>query len=317
MKKWRSYLFLYVAVICLALSACGNANVTIPAQEVPMEQTAIITLDSIPAYCGTPYVEININIPYFTESDYSTQAFESYSELDNLGRCGVCFANIGVEIMPMEERGEIGQIKPSGWQLVKYDFVDGKYLYNRCHLIGFQLAGENANEKNLITGTRYMNVQGMLPFENMVAEYVKNTGNHVLYRVTPIYEGNNLVASGVLMEAKSVEDEGAGISFCVYVYNCQPGVIIDYASGVSALGESVPSIENTNPSEVSVTNNGDGVPVSQGEGTTYIMNTNTHKFHYPECSSVDDMKEKNKQEFHGNREDLIKQGYDPCKRCNP
>ena len=307
MKKWKSFVFSYMTVICLALSACGNASVTIPAQEVPMEQTAVITLDSIPEYNGIPYVEINGNLPYFTNNDYGTQAFENYSELDALGRCGVCFANIGIEIMPTEERGEIGQIKPSGWQLVKYDFVDGKYLYNRCHLIGFQLAGENANEKNLITGTRYMNVQGMLPFENMVAEYVQNTENHVLYRVTPIYEGTNLVASGVLMEAKSVEDDGAGICFNVYVYNCQPGVVIDYTTGVSALGESVPGVSNNDAS----------VPVSQGESTMYIMNTNTHKFHYPSCSSVGDMKEKNKKEYQGNREDLIQQGYDPCKRCNP
>ena len=310
MKKWKNFVFLYMIASCLLFSACGNANVMIPVQEVPMEQSAFITMDSIPTYSGTPYVEINGNIPYFTENDYSTQAFENYSELDALGRCGVCFANIGIEIMPTEERGEIGQIKPSGWQLVKYDFIDGKYLYNRCHLIGFQLAGENANEKNLITGTRYMNVQGMLPFENRVAEYVQNTGNHVLYRVTPIYEGNNLVASGVLMEAKSVEDEGAGICFNVYVYNCQPGVVIDYASGVSALGENVPSGEG-------IVNSSDSVPVSLGEGTTYILNTNTHKFHYPSCSSVDDMKEKNKKEYQGNREDLIQQGYDPCKRCEP
>ena len=162
-----------------------------------------------------------------------------------------------------------------------------------------------------------MKVQGMLPFENMVAEYVKNSGNHVLYRVTPIYAGNNLVASGVLMEAKSVEDKGAGISFCVYVYNCQPGVVIDYATGVSALGEGVPSVESMTVPEVTVSNNDDNIPVSQGEGTKYIMNTNTHKFHYPDCSSVDDMKEKNKQEYQGNREDLINQGYDPCKRCKP
>lgn len=317
MKKWKSALCLYMVVLCLGLSACANASVTIPTQEVPMEQTAVITLDSIPAYSGTPYVEINGNIPYFTESDASTEAFETYSELDSLGRCGVCFANIGVEIMPTEERGEIGQIKPSGWQLVKYDFVDGKYLYNRCHLIGFQLAGENANEKNLITGTRYMNVQGMLPFENKVADYVKDTGNHVLYRVTPIYEGTNLVANGVLMEAKSVEDDGAGICFNVYVYNCQPGVVIDYATGISALGENIPSTESAPTSEVSVSNNDDSIPVSQSEGTTYIMNTNTHKFHYPSCSSVDDMKEKNKKEYQGNREDLINQGYEPCKRCNP
>lgn len=288
-----------------------------------MEQTAVITLDSVPVYSGTPYVEINGNTPYFTENDYSTQAFESYSELDALGRCGVCFANIGIEIMPTEERGEIGQIKPSGWQLVKYDFVDGKYLYNRCHLIGFQLAGENANEKNLITGTRYMNVQGMLPFENMVAEYVQNTGNHVLYRVTPVYEGTNLVASGVLMEAKSVEDNGAGICFNVYVYNCQPGVVIDYATGISALGENIPSTESVPTAEGNTATNenttapNEEITASQGEGTKYILNTNTHKFHYPSCSSVDDMKEKNKKEYQGNREDIINQGYVPCKRCDP
>lgn len=220
----------------------------------------------------------------------------------------ITVANIGIELMPTEERGEIGQIKPSGWQLVKYDFVDGKYLYNRCHLIGYQLSGENANEKNLITGTRYMNVQGMLPFENMVAEYVKNTGNHVLYRVTPIFEGNNLVASGVQMEAKSVEDDGAGVCFHVYVYNCQPGVTIDYANGMSALAENEADADIEDNEETSAL---------QGEGTTYILNTNTHKFHYPSCSSVGDMKEKNKQEYQGNREDIIKQGYDPCKRCNP
>lgn len=306
MKKWKGNLALIILCISICICSCGKADTIIPAQEVPMQSQAVISLDEITEYSGIPYIEINGNMPYFTENDYSTEVFESYSELDSLGRCGVCFANIGIELMPTEERGEIGQIKPSGWQLVKYDFVDGKYLYNRCHLIGYQLSGENANEKNLITGTRYMNVQGMLPFENMVAEYVKNTGNHVLYRVTPIFEGNNLVASGVQMEAKSVEDDGAGVCFHVYVYNCQPGVTIDYANGMSALAENEADAEDNEES-----------PVLQGEGTTYILNTNTHKFHYPSCSSVDDMKEKNKQEYQGNREDIIKQGYDPCKRCNP
>lgn len=317
MKKWKGNFATTLILVSLCICACGRTDVTIPAQEVPMEQAAVITLDSIPEYNGNPYVEINGNIPYFSESDYSTEAFENYSELDSLGRCGVSFANIGIELMPTEERGEIGQIKPSGWQLVKYDFVDGKYLYNRCHLIGYQLAGENANEKNLITGTRYMNVQGMLPFENKVADYVENSGNHVLYRVTPIYEGTNLVASGVLMEAKSVEDDGAGISFCVYAYNCQPGVVIDYATGLSALGESMPETEGVVTAESDIQSSDDGVPMSHNEGTTYIMNTNTHKFHYPDCSSVDDMKEKNKREYQGNREELINQGYDPCKRCEP
>lgn len=315
MKKWRSHLFLLFAIVSLCVSSCGKIDVTIPTQEVPMESAAVITLESIPEYSGVPYVEINGNVPYFTDSDNTIETFESYSELDSFGRCGVSFANIGMEIMPTEERGEIGQVKPSGWQLVKYDFVDGKYLYNRCHLIGYQLTGENANEKNLITGTRYMNVQGMLPFENKVAEYVKSTGNHVLYRVTPVYEGNNLVASGVLMEAKSVEDDGTGICFNVYVYNCQPGVVIDYATGLSALAENAAGVETvvtTESMESSVEAN-----IQGSDGITYILNINSHKFHYPSCSSVDDMKEKNKREYVGNREDLLNQGYEPCKRCNP
>ena len=187
-------------------------------------------------FAGSPYVSINNNIPYFSDADKSrTDAFETYSDLDSLGRCGVAYANICKELMPTEKRGAIGSVKPSGWQSVKYDNVDGKYLYNRCHLIGFQLAGENANEKNLITGTRYLNIQGMLPFENMVTDYVKETGNHVLYRVTPVFEGDNLVASGVLMEGYSVEDKGDGILFCIYAYNAQPGISIDYATGKSSL----------------------------------------------------------------------------------
>ena len=192
-----------------------------------------IDLSEIPPYSGSPYVVLMDNQPDFSMDDLTTDEFEFYSELDQYGRCGVAFANISLYTMPTEPRGEIGMIKPSGWHTVKYDWVDGKYLYNRCHLIGFQLAGENANEKNLITGTRYMNVEGMLPFENMVDDYVEETGNHVLYRVTPIYNGTDLVASGVQMEALSVEDEGEGLCFNVYVYNVQPGVEIDYATGES------------------------------------------------------------------------------------
>lgn len=195
------------------------------------KNTPTISLENIPAYAGEPYVILNDNQPDFNLGDLTTEEFEIYSNLDFLGRCGVAYANISPESMPTEERGEIGQIKPSGWQTVRYEFIDGKYLYNRCHLIGFQLAGENANEKNLITGTRYLNVVGMLPFENMVADYVEDTGNHVLYRVTPIYGGSDLVASGVQIEAISVEDEGEGICFNIYAYNVQPGVVIDYSTG--------------------------------------------------------------------------------------
>ena len=200
------------------------------------ENTApVVDLSGIPDFNGTAYVEINGNAPYFTQEEMTTDAYETYTPLDALGRCGAAMSCIGEELMPTEDRGSIGQVKPSGWHTVKYDFVDGKYLYNRCHLIGYQLTGENANRENLITGTRYLNVEGMLPFENMVADYIKETGNHVMYRVTPIFEGEELVARGVLMEAKSVEDNGEGILFCVYVYNNQPGVEIDYLTGESKL----------------------------------------------------------------------------------
>ncbi|MEE0959016.1 MAG: DNA/RNA non-specific endonuclease [Lachnospiraceae bacterium] len=210
-----------------------------------MEQALIASVNSdgagnnIPAYSGSPYIIVNNNVPFFDATQYNSQAFETYSELDTLGRCGVAFANVGKEIMPTGERGSIGSVKPTGWHTVKYDNVDGKYLYNRCHLIGYQLSGENANKQNLITGTRYMNVDGMLPFENMVADYVKETNNHVLYRVTPVFDGNNLVAGGVLMEAQSIEDDGSGVKFCVYCYNIQPGISIDYATGDSKVGDPV------------------------------------------------------------------------------
>ena len=189
--------------------------------------------ETIPEYSGNPYVELNGNLPYFTDEELSTTAFELYSELDSLGRCGAGYANICKEIMPTEKRGSIGMVKPTGWHTVKYDCIADRYLYNRCHLIGYQLAGENANEKNLITGTRYLNVDGMLPFENEVADYVNDTDNHVLYRVTPVFSGNNLLASGVIIEAKSVEDNGAGVQFNVYCYNVQPGISIDYTTGES------------------------------------------------------------------------------------
>ncbi|HIT10480.1 MAG TPA: DNA/RNA non-specific endonuclease [Candidatus Onthousia faecigallinarum] len=204
----------------------------LPEQE---ETSPTYQVDDIPAYQGNLYVVLNNNEPNFSETDYTTTSFEHYNDLDSLGRCGVAFANVGLETMPTEDRGSIGQVKPSGWHTVKYDNVSGKYLYNRCHLIGYQLTGENANEKNLITCTRSMNTEGMLPFEDEVAEYVKDTGNHVLYRVTPIFEGDNLLATGVEMEAKSVEDDGKGVKFNVFVYNVQDGIQIDYKTGDSSL----------------------------------------------------------------------------------
>lgn len=256
-------------------------------------------LSQVPAYSGEPYVVVNNNIPFFKDSDLTTEAFEKYSDLDSLGRCGAAYANVCQEIMPTEKRGAIGMVKPTGWQTVKYDWVDGKYLYNRCHLIGYQLSGENANEKNLITGTRYLNVDGMLPFENLVADYVHETDHHVLYRVTPVFENSNLVARGVLMEAQSVEDDD--VLFCVYCYNVQPKVTIDYATGESHASE------DTNIQETSQ---------STGE-QTYIVNENTKKFHLPSCSSVKDMNSGNKREFTGDRQELLDEGYSACKTCHP
>ena len=299
------------------------------ATDVPTgEGTSAFSLREIPAYSGTPYTEVNGNQPYFTEEELTTQSFETYSELDSLGRCGVAYANVGQDLMPTEPRGEIGAVKPTGWHLVKYDNVDGKYLYNRCHLIAYMLAAENANPQNLITGTRYLNVQGMLPFETKVCDYVKNTGNHVLYRVTPIFDGDNLLADGVLMEAYSVEDAGEGISFCVFAYNVQPGIGIDYATGdnwaegsgtyqstVASVAEETPVPQPKTNTVVQITPESSAPQESQG--ITYVLNTNTKKFHYPTCSSVDDMKEKNKQIYTGSREEVINMGYVPCKRCNP
>ena len=208
-----------------------------------------IDINNIPAYSGNDYIVLNNNVPNFSDSDLTTTSFEEYSPLDNLGRCGVAYANIGTDLMPTEGRESISSVKPSGWQSIKYDIVEGKYLYNRSHLIGFQLTAENANKSNLITGTRYFNATLMLPYENMVADYVKETNNHVLYRVTPVFEGNNLVATGVQMEAKSVEDNGEGIEFNVFVYNVQPGITIDYATGASALAsEEIHSEKSSNNS---------------------------------------------------------------------
>ena len=261
------------------------------------EQT--FDISSVPEYNGLPYVEINDNVPQFTKSEITTSSFEIYGDLDSLGRCTTAFSCIGKDLMPTEKRGEIGSVKPTGWHLAKYDFIDGKYLYNRCHLIGYQLTGENANEKNLITGTRYLNIQGMLPFENEVTEYIKNTNNHVMYRVTPIFEGDNFLADGVQMEGYSVEDKGKSISFNVFCYNVQPGVNINYATGDNSA-----SGEYTTTTDEDITD-------------TFIVNLNTKKFHKPNCSSVSKMSESNKKKYKGKRSSLINNGYEPCKNCNP
>lgn len=256
-------------------------------------------LAAIPEYTGSAYTVLNDNIPDFPKEDFTEESFETYSDMDSLGRCGVAYANIGEDLMPTTKRGSIGQVKPSGWHTVKYDSVDGKYLYNRCHLIGYQLTAENANEKNLITGTRYLNTEGMLPFENMVADYIKETGNHVLYRVTPLFDGNNLVATGVQMEAESVEDKGDGILYNVFCYNIQPGITIDYKSGDSSENEDMP------------------VQTEAASVSEFVLNTSSKKFHKPSCSSISKIKQENKEVYKGSRDALISQGYDPCKKCNP
>ena len=245
-KGYKSKYNLVISIITLILiifigyyenkygiDAGSNQNV-----QVSENTQTSFNLDDIPEFDGkTPYVIINNNEPDFPEEDFNSNSFEKYSELDSLGRCGVAYANVSKDTMPTEARGEISKVKPTGWHTVKYDCVEGKYLYNRCHLIGYQLTAENANKQNLITGTRYLNVDGMLPFENQVAEYVKQENGHVLYRVTPIFEGNNLVANGVQMEAESVEDKGEKVKFNVYAYNVQPNIKIDYSTGNSELIE--------------------------------------------------------------------------------
>ena len=280
------------------------------------------SLSDVPAYSGKAYISVNGNVPYFTAAELTTTSFETYSDLDTLGRCGVTYACIGQDLMPTKERGSIGMVKPTGWHTVRYDdLVDGKYLYNRCHLIGYQLTGENANTKNLITGTRYLNIEGMLPFENMVADYIQETDNHVLYRVTPIFEGNNLLANGVLMEGYSVEDKGAGVSYCVFAYNVQPGIEIDYATGESKLADGAQQEEQktatVTPTPSPEPEKQEPATGSEASQADYILNTNTKRFHYPTCSSVNDMKEKNKQEFFGTRDEAISNGYFPCGRCKP
>lgn len=260
-----------------------------------------IKLSSIPAYSGAAFVAIDDNKPSFTNRDKKRKAgYEKYSAFDNLGRCGTAFAMVGPETMPTAPRDSIGEVFPSGWQISKYAWIEGKYLYNRCHLIGYQLSGENANARNLITGTRYLNVEGMESFENEVASYVERTGNHVAYRSTPVFKKQELIARGVLLEAWSVEDKGKGVQFCVYCYNVQPGVTITYKDGSNKADGTM--------SEASTLNL---------QGYDFILNTNSKKFHRPACSAVESMSEKNKRGYKGTREELIEQGYDPCNICKP
>lgn len=296
---------LYQNVLCillvLAMSLTGCAIVqkdTPPEQGSQQEMQSVLTNENEVTDISDPYMLVDENVPGFSEDEITTESFEHYSELDALGRCGVATACIGTDLMPTEKRGNISRVKPTGWHSIQYDIVEGKSLYNRCHLIAHQLAGEDANEKNLITGTRYMNVAGMLPFEEEVGDYVRETGNHVMYRVTPVFEGDNLLADGVQMEAYSVEDHGEGVSYNVYVFNAQPGIRIDYATGES---------EEIQEDDI----------VSKEDAVNYILNTNTKKFHLPSCSSAEKIQKENKENFTGDREQLVGNGYEPCGSCNP
>ncbi len=305
-KKFLNILLILIVSLSV-LSGCsaGENNffndLDITAQSA--SDYANYDLSNIPDYDGKAYVELNGNVPEFSKSEKTySESFEEYGKLDSFGRCTYAVSCIGKDLMPTEKRGSIGSVKPSGWHISKYDFVDGKYLYNRCHLIGYQLTAENANERNLITGTRYLNVEGMLPFENDVADYIEITNNHVYYKVTPIFEGNNLVANGVQMQAYSVEDNGQGISFNVYCYNVQPGVAIDYATGDN---QAVASSSITSTSS------------DEADKKTYIVNTKTKKFHNPDCEGVKKMSSSNKKKYKGTRDSLISNGYSPCQKCNP
>lgn len=296
----------------------------------PVTDDGVLSYRDVPAFEGNPYVYVNDGEPTFTDEQRAAEpGHEHYGELDELGRCTAAFAVVGPETQPTEKRGSIGEVRPSGWQMAKYDFVEGKYLFNRCHLLGYQLTGENANERNLITGTRYLNVQGMLPFENAVADYVDATGNHVLMAVMPVFEGSELVARGVHMMAESVEDGGEGVAFNVFCYNVQPGVVIDYGTGESMLEEDATPLPDVSGAESAPDTASEGTDAGEAseKGATgsneskgvaeYVLNTNSKKFHLPSCSSVDQMSPKNREDVEDTRENLIANGYDPCKRCNP
>ena len=287
-----------IIMICILLSACSiNVSTTgTIAATTTVNSDEII--ESVQPYNSDAYTELNGNKPTFTDDEITTDSFEEYGRLDNLGRCTIAFACVGKDLMPTEKRGNIGSVKPTGWHLVKYEGIDGQYLYNRCHLIAYMLTAENANPRNLITGTRYMNT-GMIPFETEVCDYVKRTNNHVMYRVTPVFKDEELVARGVQMEAYSVEDKGKGVCFNVYLYNVQPNIEIDYKTGESKLSATTATTS------------------SEAASGTYILNTNSKKFHKPNCSGAKSISEKNKKTYNGSRDELINEGYKPCGTCKP
>lgn len=300
--KWLISIFLSVFLTASTITGCtAPQSAEHQTHQTPIQTTADeINFSTVPDYTEEPIYVYNNNQPLFTKQEITDDAYESYSDLDELGRVGTATACLGPETLPTENREDISSVAPSGWINHSYDIVDGGYLYNRCHMIGFQLSGENDNKENLFTGTRYMNVDGMLPYENQTKEYIDETDNHVMYRVTPDFEDDNLVCDGVLMEAYSVEDNGSGLSFCIYVYNVQPGITIDYTTG-----------ENYTSNTTQTSN------TSNTKNTTYILNTNSKIIHIPSCNSVAKMAEHNKKEYTGSYEALIKEGYHPCQNCNP
>lgn len=306
MKKLLSVLLI---ILCLTLGSCSSGSKSSVANSAQ--------LSNIPEYSKSPYTEINNNVPNFTDKEkQKKKSFEKYSRLDRLGRCGVAFANVSVDTMPDKKRGSISSVHPTGWVQNEYAFISDGHVYNRCHLIGYQLTGENANERNLITGTRYMNVEGMLPFEDKVANYVTSTDNHVLYRVTPVFEGDNLLASGVEMEAWSVEDNGKGVCFNVYCYNVQPGVMITYSNGNNKADGTVKG-KITTKSSYKGNRNKTYKYKKHPAAEKYILNSNSKKFHLQSCDAINKMSSKNKRIFKGDRSELIKKGYSPCGMCNP
>ena len=280
-----------LAAVLAALSLlCGCAD------PISVSQPPYIDLDVIPVWDGEPWLIVDGNTPGFTEADLTTEAFERYSALDALGRCGSAYACVSQALLADENRGSLASVTPTGWVNREYDFIDGKYLYNRCHLLGFQLTGNDASKRNLITGTRYLNIQGMLPYENQVADHVKENGHHVLYRVTPRFRENELVCRGVQMEAYCVEcGSDDPFMFHVFCYNVQPGVLIDYETGESEF------------SEIGL----------NSEKKTYILNTASKKFHDPNCANAESISDKNREKIKCTREELIYRGYEPCGICKP
>lgn len=320
MKLYKKLTPLLIAMIL----SCG-CQMSVSPSATTISSDYIFNYEDLPEYTGEPYVTVNSNIPCFSEEVISDA---SYGELDELGRCTTAIACLSTDTMPAEneERGEIGNVQPTGWNNVKYDCVEGKYVQNRAHMIGWQLGAENANEKNLITGTRYMNIE-MLDYENQVADYIRTTGNHVMYRITPVFIDDELMCRGILMEGYSVEDKGYGISFCVFYYNVQPGIAFNYQTGESwYTGEVLDwdsSAVNYDAFETPYTSNNQTTKTEvsplpeDGKNITYVLNRNTMKFHLESCSGTASMKEENKELFEGNREYLLSIGYEPCKQCNP